>query len=242
MLFHSSDEEHGEDDNPADLGDLSRQARAGARRLQRPARQKDGRGEERPPHPRVRCRPCKALLDAGAAVVAVSHLGRPEKADAAGKALLTMDKVAARFGELLGRPVTKAGDAVVGPAVETAVKSDEAGRRGRARKRPVRPARAAERRGVRRTTRGAGGRLRQRRIRDVPQRPGCVSMVAVPAAMKAAGKPRAVGLLVAKELEVIDRLMTAPDRPVLRGHGRGQGVVTRSRSSTRCSGQGRPPA
>ena len=32
-------------------------------------------------------------------------------------------------------------------------------------------------------------------------------MVAVPAAMKAAGKPRAVGLLVAKELEVIDGLM-----------------------------------
>jgi phosphoglycerate kinase len=41
------------------------------------------------------------------------------------------------------------------------------------------------------------------------------SMVAVPAAMKAQGKPRAVGLLVAKELEVIDGLMSQPKRPVI---------------------------
>ena len=40
-------------------------------------------------------------------------------------------------------------------------------------------------------------------------------MVAVPAAMKAQGKPRAVGLLVAKELEVIDGLMSHPKRPLL---------------------------
>src|SRR5947209_16538248 len=39
-------------------------------------------------------------------------------------------------------------------------------------------------------------------------------MVAVPAAMKAAGKPRAVGFLVAKELQVIDSLMSQPKRPV----------------------------
>jgi phosphoglycerate kinase len=36
-------------------------------------------------------------------------------------------------------------------------------------------------------------------------------MVAVPAAMK--GKPRVVGTLVAKELEILDRLLTAPPRP-----------------------------
>ena len=40
-------------------------------------------------------------------------------------------------------------------------------------------------------------------------------MVAVPAALKAAGKPRAVGLLVAKELEIIEGLMSAPKSPVL---------------------------
>ena len=41
------------------------------------------------------------------------------------------------------------------------------------------------------------------------------SMVAVPAAMKAAGKPRAVGLLVEKELHIIDGLMSSPRHPVL---------------------------
>ncbi len=39
------------------------------------------------------------------------------------------------------------------------------------------------------------------------------SMVAVPAAI--AGKPRVVGNLVAKELEVLDRLLSAPPRPFL---------------------------
>src|SRR5688500_5605991 len=48
------------------------------------------------------------LLDAGAAVVAMSHLGRPEKAAADEKKNLTMDRVAAKFGELLGAPVKKA--------------------------------------------------------------------------------------------------------------------------------------
>ena len=37
------------------------------------------------------------------------------------------------------------------------------------------------------------------------------SMVAVPAAM--AGKPRVVGLLVAKELDILDRLLSSPPRP-----------------------------
>ena len=38
----------------------------------------------------------------------MSHLGRPT-GDAAKDAILKMDRVAARFGELLGRPVHKAG-------------------------------------------------------------------------------------------------------------------------------------
>src|SRR6188768_2162394 len=58
----------------------------------------------------------QALLDAGAAVIAMSHLGRPEKATPEERANLTMDKVAARFAELLGRPVKKAANEVVGPA------------------------------------------------------------------------------------------------------------------------------
>ena len=88
------------------------------RRFQRAARQEDRRGQERPPHPRRRCRRSSTLLDAGAAVIAMSHLGRPEKATPDGRKNLTMDKVAARFGELLGKPVKKAADEVVGPEVD----------------------------------------------------------------------------------------------------------------------------
>src|SRR5947209_4486292 len=69
----------------------------------------------------------RKLLDAGAAVVAMSHLGRPEKASPEERKNLTMDKVAARFGELLGRPVTKAAGEVVGPAVTAAVRAMKPG-------------------------------------------------------------------------------------------------------------------
>src|SRR5438105_15037252 len=63
----------------------------------------------------------RKLLDAGAAVIAMSHLGRPEKATPEERKNLTMDKVAARFGELLGKLVKKAANDVTGPAVRAAV-------------------------------------------------------------------------------------------------------------------------
>src|SRR6476620_10996623 len=59
----------------------------------------------------------KHLLDAGAAVITMSHLGRPEKATADERKNLTLDRVAVRFGELLGVPVKKTGPEVTGPAV-----------------------------------------------------------------------------------------------------------------------------
>ncbi len=154
------------------------------------------------------------LLDAGAAVVCMSHLGRPEKADAVGRALLTMDRVAERFGELLGRTVTKAADDVVGPAVTAAVGA-------------MKPGDVVLLENVRFDPReqqnDAGFAARIAALGDVYvndafgtcHNDSDASMVAGPAAMKAAGKPRAVGLLVAKELEVIDKLMTAPEKPVL---------------------------
>src|SRR5713226_10591334 len=64
----------------------------------------------------------KQLLDKGAAVIAMSHLGRPS-GDPAKDANLKMDRVAARFGELLGRPVKKAADVVVGPQVAAAAQA-----------------------------------------------------------------------------------------------------------------------
>jgi phosphoglycerate kinase len=152
------------------------------------------------------------LLDAGAAVVAMSHLGRPEKASADERKALTMDKVAARFGELLGRPVKKAADAVVGPAVDAAVKAMKPGDvlllenlRFDPREQKNDPSFAA-----------AIAALGDAYVNDAfgtCHNDKDASMVAVPAAMKAAGKPRAVGLLVAKELEIIDSLLANPARP-----------------------------
>lgn len=156
----------------------------------------------------------RKLLDAGAAVVAMSHLGRPEKADAAGRKLLTMDKVAADFGKLLGRPVKKAAGEVVGPAVTATVQAMKPGDvvllenlRFDPREQKNDPEFAA-----------AIAALGDAYVNDAfgtCHNDKDASMVAVPAAMKAAGKPRAVGLLVAKELEIIDGLMANPKRPMI---------------------------
>jgi phosphoglycerate kinase len=63
------------------------------------------------------------LLDQDAAVVLMSHLGRP-KGEA--KPEFRMDPVADRLGQLLGKPVTKLDDCV-GPEVESAVQAMKPG-------------------------------------------------------------------------------------------------------------------
>ncbi len=156
----------------------------------------------------------RALWKAGASVVAMSHLGRPDKATPEERAHLTMDKVAARLGELLGKPVAKAGSEVVGPGVTAAVTALQPGEvillenlRFDPREQKNDPAFAS-----------AIAALGDAYVNDAfgtCHNDKDASMVAVPAALKAAGKPRAVGLLVAKELEIIEGLMTAPKRPVL---------------------------
>lgn len=156
----------------------------------------------------------QALLDAGASVIAMSHLGRPEKATPEERANLTMDKVAARFGELLGRPVKKAANEVVGSAVSAAAAALKPGEvlllenlRFDPREQKNDPEFAA-----------AVAGLADAYVNDAfgtCHNDKDASMVAVPAAMKAAGKPRAVGLLVEKELTVVDGLMSAPKSPVL---------------------------
>ncbi len=156
----------------------------------------------------------KTLLDAGAAVIAMSHLGRPEKATPEERANLTMDKVAARFGELLGRPVRKAADEVVGPAVSAAaaaLKPGEVLLLENLRFDPREQKNDAE-------FAAAVAGLADAYVNDAfgtCHNDKDASMVAVPAALKAAGKPRAVGLLVEKELRIVDGLMSAPKRPVL---------------------------
>src|SRR5437870_1942496 len=148
----------------------------------------------------------KQLLDKGAAVIAMSHLGRPS-GDPAKDANLKMDRVAARFGELLGLPVKKAADVVVGPPVAAAAQALKPGEvlllenlRFDPREQKNDSDFAAQL--------GALGDAYVNDAFGTCHNDHDASMVAVPAAMKAQGKPRAVGLLVARELEVIDALMS----------------------------------
>jgi phosphoglycerate kinase len=151
------------------------------------------------------------LLGKGAAVIAMSHLGRPKGEPGADKHLKT-DKVAARFGELLGRPVKKASDEVIGPEARAAALALKPGEvlmlenlRFDAREQKNDPDFAR-----------AIAALADVYVNDAfgtSHNDTDASMVAVPAAMQ--GKPRALGLLVARELEVIDGLMGNPKRPLL---------------------------
>lgn len=155
----------------------------------------------------------KALLKAGASVIAMSHLGRPS-GDPAKDKLLTMDKVAERLGDLLDLTVPKAGSTVVGPDVTAAAAVLQPG--GVLMLENVRF-------DPREQKNDAGFAAELAGLADVYVNDAfgtChndkdASMVAVPAAMKAAGKPRAVGLLVAKELDIINGLMGSPKPPVL---------------------------
>jgi phosphoglycerate kinase len=147
------------------------------------------------------------LLGRGAAVLLMSHLGRP-KGDPKKDAAFRMNPVAERLQQLLGRPVRKA-DEVVGPKAEEAARALKPGEVLLLENLRFHP-------GEQKGDRGFAEQLA--RLADVYVNDAfgtChradASMVAVPAAM--AGKPRAVGKLVAKELEVLDRLLSAPDRP-----------------------------
>jgi phosphoglycerate kinase len=151
------------------------------------------------------------LLDKGAAVIAMSHLGRP-KGDPALDAPLRMDKIAAHFGELLDRPVKKAADEVIGPEVRAAALALKSGEvlllenlrfDAREQKNDADFAHAI----------AALGDIYVNDAFGTCHNDNDASMVAVPAAMK--GKPRVLGFLVAKELEVIDGLLSNPKRPML---------------------------
>ncbi|HEX3314681.1 MAG TPA: phosphoglycerate kinase, partial [Gemmataceae bacterium] len=147
----------------------------------------------------------RKLLDGGASVIAMSHLGRPEKATPEERQLLTMDRVAARFGELLGRPVNKTANEVVGPAVSAAAAAHNPGDvlllenlRFDPREQKNDPEFAA-----------ALAALGDAYVNDAfgtCQNDKDTSMVGLPAKLKAEGKARAIGLLVERELHIIDAL------------------------------------
>jgi phosphoglycerate kinase len=155
----------------------------------------------------------RQLLDKGAAVIAMSHLGRPS-GDPTKDTNLKMDRVAARLGELLGRPVKKAADVVVGPLVTAAAEGMNPGDVLLLENLRFDPREQKNDAGFAGQI-AALGHVYVNDAFGTCHNDKDASMVAVAAAMRAQGKPRAVGLLVAKELEVIDGLMANPKRPLL---------------------------
>ena len=149
------------------------------------------------------------ILDAGGSAIVMSHLGRP-KGDPKKDAPFTMDRVAERLRQLLGRPVHKA-DAVVGPAVEAAARALKPGEvlllenlrfhKGEQEGDPAFARQIA-----------ALGDLYVNDAFGTCHRTDA-SMVAVPRVM--AGKPRVVGFLVAKELDILGQLLSSPRRPFI---------------------------
>jgi phosphoglycerate kinase len=151
----------------------------------------------------------KLLLDAGAAVIIMSHLGRP-KGDPKKDAPFKLDGVAVRLGELLKKPVKKI-DQAVGPDAEKAAADLMPGQVLLLENLRFNP---GEQAGDKAFAAGLA-KLADIYVNDAfgTCHRADASMVAVPEAMK--GKPRVVGLVVAKELQILDQLLSHPGRPFL---------------------------
>jgi phosphoglycerate kinase len=149
------------------------------------------------------------MLDAGASAVLMSHLGRP-KGDPKKDAVFRMDQVAARLEQLLGRPVKKVND-VAGPQAQAAAKALKPGDVLVLENLRFDP-------GEQKGTEAFAEQLAA--LGDVYVNDAfgtChrtdASMYALPKVME--GRPRVVGFLVAKELEVLGKLLTNPEKPVV---------------------------
>jgi phosphoglycerate kinase len=149
------------------------------------------------------------VLDAGGSAVVMSHLGRP-KGDPKKDAPFKMDRVAERLAKLLGLPVRKV-DEVVGPAVTAAARALKPGEVLLLENLRFHPGEQAGKADFARQL-AAPGDIYVNDAFGTCHRADA-SMVAVPRAM--AGKPRVVGLLVAKELDVLGQLLSSPRRPLV---------------------------
>ncbi|HKB38122.1 MAG TPA: phosphoglycerate kinase, partial [Gemmataceae bacterium] len=136
----------------------------------------------------------RTALDAHAAVILMSHLGRPRPGVILTTDIYRMDKVAERLSQLLGKPVKKV-DQVVGPEVTAVARALKPGdvmllenlrfHPGEQKKDPELARQVASLGDV--YVNDAFGTCHREDV----------SMVAVPQVMKAEGKPRVVGALVA---------------------------------------------
>ncbi len=147
------------------------------------------------------------ILDAGASAILMSHLGRP-KGDPKKDAGLRMDRVAERLAQLLGRPVKKVNESA-GPESEAAARALRPGEVLLLENLRFNPGEQAGDPAFARALAGLGDVYVNDAFGTCHR--ADASMVAVPAAME--GKPRVVGFLVARELEVLEKLLSAPARP-----------------------------
>lgn len=165
------------------------------------------------------------LLSRNAAVIAMTHLGRPNpKGSAADNAPFTMNAVAARMSELLGRPVQKADD-VVGPdarAKSAALKPGQVLLLENVRfhpfEQPLKDATeeqiAVHKSGMNQLA-GELAILGDIYVNDAfgTMHNKDVSVLGLPGVM--AGKPRVMGLLVEKELQTVETMLDHARRPML---------------------------
>jgi phosphoglycerate kinase len=149
------------------------------------------------------------ILDQGGSAVIMTHLGRP-KADPKKDAAFRLDKVADRLRQLLGKPVHKV-DEVVGAKAAAAVQALRPGEVLLLENVRFHP---GEQKGDLELAQqlAALGDIYVNDAFGTCHRPD-VSMAFVPQVM--AGKPRVVGFLVAKELEVLGQLLSKPPRPLI---------------------------
>ena len=151
----------------------------------------------------------RSILDRGGRAILMSHLGRP-----AGKGFeqaFTLAPVAARLGELLGRPVGLAGD-TGGPDSVAKARALEPG--GVLVLENVR-FNKGEKKGDDKAYVDGLAALADAYVNDAFGT--ChrteASMHAVPVAMKALGKPAVVGFLVEKEIQYLSDAIARPKRP-----------------------------
>ncbi len=148
-------------------------------------------------------------LDHGASLILVSHLGRPS-GDPEADRPFRMDRVAARLGQLIGRPVVKVGD-TVGPEAQAACAALQPG--GIVVLENVR-FNKGEKKGDA-TFAAAMAQLADVYVNDAfgTCHRDEASMVAVPEQF--APEARAIGFLVEKELQIIDTLLAHPKPPLV---------------------------
>ena len=149
------------------------------------------------------------VLDRGGALVLVSHLGRPS-GNAEQDAPFRMDRVAARLGESLGIPVTKVDD-TVGPEAQAACAALKPGDVVVLENVRFNP---GEKKGDPEFARQLAA-LADMYVNDAfgTCHRDEASMVAVPECFPP--ERRAIGFLVEKELQILDRLLGHPRTPMV---------------------------